>query len=622
MQINEFYSRSRKIFISSVFIIFVITLIITYGFRMLGPKPEPKTTIPTIERGSILDRNGKLLAIQTTLYNIAITRSSIADKQKFASALSPVCNMPESEIENLLNTKGSDFFYLKKKISEAEKNSIEYVIKTSNLRGIRLEQVVSRTYPENKLASHLIGFLGDDGIGLAGAEYSFQELLSPIQQTISTEPVDAYNIVLTIDSSIQYQLEKLAEETMDSTQAEAVMMIALEAKTGEILAYVSEPSTNLNQFSKSTDAERFDRPALYAYEPGSVFKIFSISAALELGFITDKDLFYCDGGYSFTTAKGEKIQIKCLDKHGWLSARDVIKYSCNDGTGQIVEKIPNDVFENKLRQFGFGSKTGLEVPSETAGLFSRNSAWSLRSKPTIAIGQEISVSALQMVEAATALANKGEIVQITLLSKIFSKDGTLAYSHQATKNTKVISRETAQLMLSYMEATSETGTGIRASVGDLRMAVKTGTAQLRNPGEAGYSQTDFISSCMGIFPVEDPKIIIYLAIVKPVGETYGGRIAAPVISKASNIVIDQMGLSRGSATSIQHSGIIQIEKNKPVSIGDVVPNFTGISKRMLTGLLERQDIKVKIMGDGYVVRQNPEPGTMVEKGMTIDLFLE
>lgn len=621
MEINGFYSVRRMIFLGTFFVLFAAAIVAAYGTRMLGPRLDPATPTLSAERGSILDRNGKILAVQTTLYNIAVTRSSIPDKKHFANLLAPVTGISEDEIFSMASSGPGDFFYLKKKISESEKTAVAAAIKQGKLHGIRLEPVLSRTYPENRLASHIIGFLGDDGTGLTGVEYSFQDILSP-PSVSPAEVQDGYNVMLTIDATLQYELEKIGKETMENTDAEAVLMLAANARSGEILAYISEPAANLNQYSQSTQSQRLDRPALYAFEPGSVFKIFTIAAALDLGVIQDSDLFLCDGGYSLTTPRGEQIQIKCLHQHGWLTAREVIKLSCNDGTGQIVEKIPDDVFESKLRQFGFGSKTGIELPGETNGIFNRSTYWSLRSKPTIAIGQEISVSALQMVEAATAFANKGETIKLTLLSKLYSRDGTLIYSHQRKPITPVLSPEAASLMLSYMQTTSETGTGTRASVGDVPMAVKTGTAQMRNSGGTGYSDTDFISSCIGIFPADDPEIILYLAIVKPVGETYGGRIAAPVVSKAANVLIDSLGFGRGKATSVTHTGLIRIPKNKPVVLGDIVPDFSGVPKKMLTPLFERSDIIVRISGDGYVVGQSPEAGTPFEKGMTIDLVLE
>jgi cell division protein FtsI (penicillin-binding protein 3) len=619
MALNGYVSPKRLIFLGSLVAVVFLVIVSAYARHMLFKEPDEETPRISLERGSILDRNGKILAVETTLYNIAITRSAIADKPLFAELLAPAVGLEKADLLARLEGTGNDFFYLKKKISEGEKETIEEIVHGSRLRGIRLEPVMSRTYPENNLASHVVGFLGDDGKGLTGVEYSFQDILSADGEGGKGIP---YNVMLTIDGNIQYELEKIAAKTMEDTKAEAVMMIAADAHSGEILAYISEPSANLNGYTRESDTARFDRPALYAYEPGSVFKIFSIAALLDMGVVHDKDSFLCDGAYTFTTPRGERVNIKCLEHHGWVTPRDIIKFSCNDGTAQIAEKTSSAAFEDKLRAFGFGAKTGIELPGETLGLFYPSSSWSLRSKPTIAIGQEISVSALQMVEASTALANGGRRVKLTLLSKLFTPEGAVAYEHVPKELDQVVSGETASLMLSYMQTTSESGTGTRASVGDVPMAVKTGTAQMLNAEKNGYSDTDYISSCIGIFPANDPSVILYIAIVKPVGESYGGRIAAPVISTAANAIIDYLGIGRAKATSVRHTGIIPVQGNKAAEIGNVMPDLTGVSKRMLTPLLAREDITVIIDGDGYVVSQTPDPGTPIEKGMTVELRLE
>lgn len=618
---NDFIPRHRLAFLALCAAVLTLGLLFKYGSAMLTPRKESIQPRILVERGSILDRNGKILAVQTTLYNIAVTRSAIPNKPLCANLLSAVISIPEEEILDLLDREGSDFLYLKKKISESEKVAVVDVIEKNRLRGIRLESVQSRTYPENNLASHLVGFLGDDGHGLTGVEYSFQDILSaPI--TDKGPAHEGYNVMLTIDNALQYELSKISSETMKETKAEAVMMVVANAKTGEILAYISEPSANLNEYTTSTPSQRVDRPALYAYEPGSVFKIFSTAALLDLGSTADEREYLCDGGYSLESEGRETIHIKCLSKHGRVRPRDVIRLSCNDGMGQMAERASSRDFEAKLRALGFGSKTNIELPGETTGIFASTDQWSIRSKPTIAIGQEISVSALQMVEAATALANQGELLKLTILSRLYTRDGLLVYEHKRTSLGKVLDSTSAQLVLSYMQSTSESGTGTKASVGDVPMAVKTGTAQMMNASGGGYSDKDFISSCIGIFPAHDPQIIVYLAIIKPVGETYGGRIAAPVISRAANIIIDSLGMGRAQATSVKHTGLVAVPKSEKVLLGSTMPDLTGVPKRLLSPLFSRTDISIKISGNGYVVEQFPPPGTPVEKGMIIELRLE
>ncbi|MBR6216299.1 MAG: PASTA domain-containing protein, partial [Spirochaetaceae bacterium] len=315
---------------------------------------------------------------------------------------------------------------------------------------------------------------------------------------------------------------------------------------------------------------------------------------------------------------------KCLDHHGPLTARQALQYSCNDAIAQMSQKINSEFFLQQIHNFGFGSKTGIELPSEEKGLVkdTTDSSWSGRSKPTIAMGQEISVTALQMVQAASAIANGGKPVQLSVVSKILNKDDKVIYQHVPEFKKQVIKKSTADYVLSCMETTARIGTGAKANVGDIAIGVKTGTAQMADTENGGYSDKDFLSSCMAIFPIENPEIILYIVITKAKGETYGGRIVAPVIQDAANTIIDYLGMQRDRAISVTHSGKITIPQTKPIVIKSYVPDFTGYPKRMLTPLLNRTDIKFVIKGDGWVVSQNPEPGTPVTENMIIELTLE
>ncbi|MBQ9237929.1 MAG: PASTA domain-containing protein [Treponema sp.] len=264
------------------------------------------------------------------------------------------------------------------------------------------------------------------------------------------------------------------------------------------------------------------------------------------------------------------------------------------------------------------------LPGETAGSVKDTTSrlWSARSKPTIAIGQEISVSALQMVQAATALANGGVPVQLTVIDKTTNRDGSTAYHHQVTYKERIYKEATANYLLSCMETTATTGTGASANLGDISIGVKTGTAQIADAVRGGYSSTDFLSNCIAIFPIEDPEIILYIVIEKAKGETYAGRIVAPVIAEAADTIIDHLGLQRGSAASLAHSGRITIPARTPMTLGVLVPDFTGLSKRELLPLIESQTVRIVINGTGWVTHQSPPPGTPLTENMTIELTLE
>ncbi len=466
--------------------------------------------------------------------------------------------------------------------------------------------------------------MGNDGIGLSGIEYSKQSVLSPEPTADSIGTIHGNNIYLTIDAGLQYKLEKIAKASMEETQAENLMLIAADAKNGEILSYINLPSANLNEYTSATTEEMIDRASITAYEPGSVFKIFSVAAFLDSGAITPDDSFLCDGIYQRRTNLGETIKITCLEHHGWLNARTALKYSCNDALSQMSEKISTEEFLSYIRRFGFGERTGVELPSETRGSVKNQNDryWSARSKATMSIGQEISVSALQMVQAATALANKGILVKPSFIQKVTDIDGQVQYQHETTYGNRVLKSSTADYLLSCMETTAQSGTGTRASLRDISIGVKTGTAQMADPVNGGYSNTDFLSNCISIFPIENPQIVLYIVIEKAKGETYAGRIVAPVIAKAADEIIDHLGINRDGAASLEHSGKITIKENKPLTIDKFVPNFKGRPKRDLIPLLERDDIDFVIKGEGWVSSQTPEPGTPITENMKIEITLE
>jgi cell division protein FtsI (penicillin-binding protein 3) len=623
--LNSFFKPVRTIIFFVISGIAVLLILFTYAKLAVQPISAIAQNKAEIERGSIVDRSGFPLAVQTNFYHVGVSTKNIRDDQtrktEFAHDIAPLLDLDETVIQNTISSTKS-FVYLKKKIDSTTFESVKKLTDSKGYNFVSYEKIPGRNYPNHDLASQLIGYMGDDGKGLAGIEFSQQDILSP-EQPEEGEPVQAKNVFLSIDANLQYKLEKIARKSINETQAESMMLIAADATNGEILSYISFPSVDLNNYSNSSPSARIDRPAMNAYEPGSVFKIFSVGIVYDNHGISPNETFVCDGVYEKRLTNGERIRIKCLEHHGTLTARDAIRFSCNDVLGQISDRIGEDDFIARIRGLGFGQKTGVELPGETAGTVKDNTSplWSARSKPTIAIGQEISVSALQMVQAATAIANGGIPVQLTFIHKITNKDGTVVFTHEPVYKNRVFSKNTSDYILSCMETTAKTGTGSRANLRDVAIGVKTGTAQMADP-KGGYSDTDFISSCMAIFPVDDPQIILYIVVEKAKGETYGGRIVAPVIGEAADVIIDHLGMSRGGAASLEHSGVIKLSTPPAITIGSTLPDFTGKSKKDLLPLLDRTDITLNINGSGWVTSQNPEPGTPVTENMVIELNLE
>ncbi|MDR2632284.1 MAG: transpeptidase family protein [Treponema sp.] len=617
------YAQERSIYLrfSVVFFLFALmTLIVVLRYAMLMLNGDIAETLisgskPFAERGAILDRNGRILAMQTRLANISVWRPEIKDLEVLSTTLGPLLNLSQEEIIRRITTASSDFLYLKKQVDQA---TIQKMQSQRPLGGVNIEPIVGRIYPESTLASQIIGFVGDEGIGLEGIEYAFESELAP------NEERNGNQVILTIDANVQYILEKIASQTLIENKAEAVMLMAMDPRTGDILGSASVPGFNPNVLQDSNESGRMNRPAIWAYEPGSVFKVFSLAALIDSGAITGNSTFICNGRYERVTNLGERVLINCLGTHGRVSAREIIRYSCNAGAAYAADRLGADAFYKTLQDFGFGARVGTGNPGETTGVFRSVDRWSARSKPTIAMGQEISVSALQMIQAASAIANDGILVPPRMVSRIRSGDGTAEQPFNPGTPRRILKPETAQLMRSYMmDVTSSTGTGWRANVGDLSLAVKTGTAQYVDPSTGAYSSSDFIASCMALLPSEAPSLILYIVIVKPQGESYlGGRIAAPPIQQAAEALVDYLGIPRGRNPQVNHSGSITLPNEQLPLIEGKVPNLIGYAKRQLLPLLLRDDLHLEITGDGWVKRQSPPPGTALQADTTIILELE
>lgn len=624
---NGFYKNGRLWFFAVLLSLFSAYIIFVYARLSMSHQPELKKQNPTIERGSIVDRNGKPLAVLTNFYHFVVTPKLIKNIEEFAYLTGPILSLNPIELENkLYENKDESFLYIKKKITQENRDELYKIIEDKGwVHFCRFDKVPGRVYPMNDLASSLIGFMGDSGKGLSGMEFSQQEILSPTDGKVENDIIYGKNIFLTIDANLQYKLEKIAKDTMSTTLAESLILLVADCKTGEILSYINLPSVNLNEYTSSSSEEQKDRAAVNAYEPGSVFKIFTAASYVDSGKVAPTTLIYTTGSYRRVTNLGELIRIECHDPHphGWGTIREALEYSCNDAFAQMSETMSNEDFLNYLKRFGFGERTGLEVPSETRGLLKSpdDASWSARTKATISIGQEISVSALQMLQASLAIANKGIPPKLTFIKRITDKDGNDEYNHTPEYKARVIKSSTADFIISCMQKVTQSGTGHRAGLKDVSIGTKTGTAQIFEKGK--LLENEYISSCMGIFPVEDPQIVVYIVINKAQGENLGGRIAAPVIRSAADAIIDYMGMTREGAASLEHSGLISIKEGNPITIGKVLPNFKGRSKRDLFPLVDgRKDLNFVINGEGWVVSQNPEAGTEVTEGMTIELNLE
>jgi cell division protein FtsI (penicillin-binding protein 3) len=607
---------------------FIAVLLWQYvSVMLLKSKPESTSTLtkPIVERGPILDRNGKILAIQTKLSSVTAWTPHIEDPGKTAAILHGILGLDEEKIlEEIQSNDG--FLYIKRKISPTDAQKISAEKEAGNLAGISLEPDFGRNYPEKNLAAHILGYVGTDNTGLSGIEYSYDHELSPEPVESEQEIIFGNQIFLTIDLNVQHFADKIAQKAYEENDADSVMLLIAEAKTGDIIATVSKPDFDPNKFTDFSVSERQNRPVTFAYEPGSVFKIFSLAGILELGGVDLNDSFYCGGEY-IIEIPGEKNEvIRDLRAHGTVTPQKIIKYSCNVGMAYASERVEREPFFSKLKDFGFGAPTGLPLPGETAGQLQRPGAWSIRSKPTIAFGQEISVSAVQVIAAATVLANNGMLLRPHIIKKIVAPDGTVIEEYGRDLLGRVVSSYTANELLLMMEtATFTGGTASDLFIDGFRISAKTGTGQIIDRETRKYSETAFLASAIAIFPTQDPQYIVYTVIEHPKGEEYfGSRVAVPVVREAIQEMITYFRLPRRGDLIVRHPGKVEVTDKEQISasIGEPLPNMIGLSKRQILPLLDLEGIAVRIRGEGWVASQKPSPGTIIKKGMEIVLELE
>lgn len=606
--------------------LFILTAIffVTKAFFRNKPKSPTVTTTAVnkmkMERGEILDRKGEILAIQTRKKHISVYKPNIIDLDETVALLTPITGQDAQTLKTKIE-KGPKSVRILRYATDSQILQIQELKDKKKLKEVTFEDTLDRIYPLERLGAHIIGYTNEENEGKGGIEAGFDDYLYPKGSHFNTG--FGNNVTLTIDKTIQFYTEEIAEKAFNENQADSVMFIVMEAKTGEILAYTARPTFNPNDLSSASNKDLIDLCSQYAFEPGSVFKIFSIGAALEAHAIEPDTPLYCEGAYHIHPPGEEPITIKCLGVHHAQNYSDVIKNSCNAGTAQIIEKMNRNDFYKAMRLFGFGQKLGLPILGESAGLLTKPERWSLRSKPTIAIGQEILTTALQITTAATVYTNEGMLLQPQIVKKVERPDGSTIRQYSRKEIRQVVSAETAKWILSAMEKNTLEGTGKHARIQGMNISTKTGTAQVIDKKTKRYSDTVFYASTLAIFPTEDPQIIIYGGIMNPKGRSiFGATTVAPLIKELAVECIYQYNLDKESDIVISTDGTLRKAKQTVIRLNETMPDLIGVSKRDLLPLFEKYPDRIFIQGEGWVIKQSPKAGEPLTEESSIYLELQ
>jgi len=469
--------------------------------------------------------------------------NAIKDKENVINQLLPILGVERSYLKERLYRK-KEFIWLARKLPP-EKSA---AIKKLNIKGLGFLKETKRVYPNSYLASHVIGFSGTDNTGLEGAERDFNKYLKgqpgwaiflrdARQKKLDiwekmVLPVDGMDLVLTIDEVIQYIAERELDKAFKKYNAKGASIVVMDPHTGRILALANRPTYDLNNHSGiSRDAMR-NRSICDLFEPGSVFKIVTASAALEEGKVTEEDVFFCENG---AYKVGGRI-LHDHTSHGNLTFRQVIEESSNIGTVKVAQILGPDTVYRYLRAFGFGSELGIDLSGEISGMIKPVRAWSKTSITAIPIGQEVGVTALQLASAISVIANGGQLMKPYIIDSVRDETGRVIKQNKPVLIRKAISTDTALRIKKILTGAVEEGTGKLAKVRGYSAAGKTGTAQ-KLEANGAYSHSKFVASFIGFAPAEDPLLAIVVTVDEPHPYYFGGVVAAPVFQNVAGDVI-------------------------------------------------------------------------------------
>ena len=485
-------------------------------------------------RGTIYDRTGRELAVSLKVTSVFAQPAAVEDPAATAKALAPILDQPASDLAARLTTD-KPFVWLQRQLDPAQAEAITDL----NLKGIGLFPESRRYYPRQELAAHVLGLVGLDDRGLEGLEHQYDDLLGGQPEFVSAqqdalgrvifrqeEPerrAPIFDLTLTINEVLQYITERELQRAVEHSRAKAGTAIVMDPWNGEILALANQPTYDPNNYRISNAAARRNRAVTDAFEPGSVFKVILAAGALEEGVVRPGDRFFGENG----AIEVSGVTIRDHEKYGWLTVREILTHSSNVGAIKIGQKLGKSFYYHYISGFGFGSLTGLDLPGETPGLMRRPKGWSALSLSALSLGQEISVTSVQIATAFAAVANGGNLVRPHVVRGLTAQDASLSRQVEPVAIRRVISPETAQTLLDMLRDAVEQGTGKQAALEEYTVAGKTGTAQKMDPATGRYSHQKIVASFVGAVPAESPRLVILVLIDEPETLRWGGSIAAP-----------------------------------------------------------------------------------------------
>ena len=586
-------------------------------------------------RGTIYDRNGRPLAMSV------VTKSLYADPKmikqspsEVAELIAPYVTMSKEDIVKSLQ-EDTAFVWIDRMMEPEKSKAVAQLIEDKNLEGLNFVEESKRYYPNGNLAAQVLGFVGTDDKGLDGLEMVLDdELKGGIQkELVATDrkgnaifgsvlskflPDKGKSVTLTIDATIQFIAERALDKAMVDTGAKHASVIVMDPKTGEILAMANRPSYDPNNYNQSGEEAFKNIAVTNLYEPGSTFKPIIASAALAAG-KWKLDTVYNDKG-AFA-ANGHIIRNWNGEGYGPVRLLDILKYSINTGMAEIGTLTGADILSKYVRDYGFGSETGIELPGEGAGILYNPEDMSKLDVATMSIGQGIAVTPLQMVRVFGALSNGGAMMKPHIIKSYSNSQGDVTSTTETSVVGQPVPEETAKTIVDILEKEVSEGGGTKAMVEGYHFGGKTGTAQKLDTKHGGYLDGQYIASFIGFGPVEDPKFVVLVVIDDPQkGSYYGSQIVAPVFKDIVSQLVRyyQMSPSVKDGATVAAVPAAKLPAVKPNGDGSVVlPDFRGYTFGEVRDWLHTAGLYFKPDGTGKAISQEQLPGTVVSPGTPI-----
>ncbi len=584
MKTKKFVKKNKFIFTGILLVIIFLGLVGRLGYLMVAKGYEYKsmaveqqtTTIPiSAKRGEILDRNSNELAVNESIYRVDLDlktlRQTLSERKmslpQLANKLSPILNMKSGDILKVLNTTlpnglPANSALLKRQIEKP----VMTKIKALNIKGIIISSDTKRYYVNGNFMTSILGLVNPEGDGISGIELSYDKELSgtpgsmtyekdaknnqlPYESQKYTRPVDGKNVILTIDSVIQQYAEQAAQKALEDNNAKAVNIIVMNPQNGEILAMANKPSVDLNNASSiaknSKNAEMlWKNPSIQDnFEPGSIFKVVTAASALENN-IGLNDTYICDGSI---TIDGSTIHCWNLNGHGSESFVDIIKNSCNVGFAELGNKLGKDKLVATAKKMGFGQKTGIDLPGESAGTLRSPDQINRFDLSELAFGQGVAVNQVQYMAAFNVIANGGTWIRPHIMKDIThvtdASNEVIDKKYDNYSKKTVYNAELASELREDLTKVVTSGVGKNAFLQGLDIAGKTGTAQVADPKTGGYAVGKYMSSFAGMAPEENPKITLLVSVNEPSGSNYyASDVSAPVARTLFQEIFNYIGI--------------------------------------------------------------------------------